>query len=388
MIFRNGNSMKFKQYMVLGAGFAVLSPMSWAADAALQCTAVEDNALRLACYDKVYAAQLPPVKPLPAATEKAGVKTPVDLKKTVSEGLEKKEAVIVFDKPEHNVAEEDLHKAAESYSPLSAMYDLDKNDTRGILSIREHNPMYLLPVWYNSSPNYSPHSPTRGTTSAERFSEQKRAEVKMQVSFKSKIAEDLFKSRADLWFGYTQKSDWQIYNQGRKSAPFRNTDYEPEIFLTQPVKADLPFGGKLRMIGAGFLHTSNGQSRPESRSWNRVYTMAGMEWGRLTLVPRLWLPVFDKSNDDNDNPDIKDYMGYGDLKVQYRLDDKKNIYSVWRYNPKTGHGAVEAAYTFPLKGRLKGVVRGFHGYGESLIDYNHKQNGIGIGLMFNDWDGI
>ncbi|MDU5726766.1 MAG: phospholipase A, partial [Neisseria sp.] len=46
------------------------------------------------------------------------------------------------------------------------------------------------------------------------------------------------------------------------------------------------------------------------------------------------------------------------------------------------------AYTFPIKGKLKGVVRGFHGYGESLIDYNHKQNGIGFGLMFNDWDGI
>ena len=85
------------------------------------------------------------------------------------------------------------------------------------------------------------------------------------------------------------KSDWQIFNQGRKSAPFRNTDYEPEIFITQPVKADLPFGGKLRMVGAGFAHQSNGQSRPESRSWNRVYAMAGMEWGKLTVIPRVWM---------------------------------------------------------------------------------------------------
>ena len=145
----------------------------------------------------------------------------------------------------------------------------------------------------------------------------------MQVSFKSKIAEDLFKTRADVWFGYTQKSDWQIFNQGRKSAPFRNTDYEPEIFITQPVKADLPFGGKLRMVGAGFVHQSNGQSRPESRSWNRVYAMTGMEWGKLTVIPRVWMRAFDQKGDDDDNPDINKYMGYGDLKVQYRLNDKQ-----------------------------------------------------------------
>ena len=377
----------YKYRFLLFAVAAALPAAAVANDAALQCTLLQDNALRLACYDKVFAAQLPPEQPL--SEHEADGKPQLDVVQSVRQSIGNKEATLVFDTPEGQAEpSQELADAAAAYTPLSQMYDLDANDPHGILTVREHNPMYLMPIWYNSSPNYSPHSPTRGTTSAERFSEQKRAEVKMQVSFKSKIAEDLFKSRADLWFGYTQKSDWQIYNQGRKSAPFRNTDYEPEIFLTQPVKADLPFGGKLRMIGAGFLHTSNGQSRPESRSWNRVYTMAGMEWGRLTLVPRLWLPVFDKSNDDNDNPDIKDYMGYGDLKVQYRLDDKKNIYSVWRYNPKTGHGAVEAAYTFPLKGRLKGVVRGFHGYGESLIDYNHKQNGIGIGLMFNDWDGI
>ena len=59
-----------------------------------------------------------------------------------------------------------------------------------------------------------------------------------------------------------------------------------------------------------------------------------------------------------------------------------------RYNPKTGKGGVQADYTFPLKGRLKAYVQGFHGYGENLLDYNHKHNSIGFGLMFNDWDGF
>ena len=371
----------------LSIGFIVAAPLA-AADTALHCTTIQDNATRLACYDNIYSAQLPPQSPLPQ-TQTETAKTPVDLEQSVRKSIEKKEAAIVFDNPTHpNISDDVLSETADSYTPLSLMYDLDKNDTRGLLSVREHNPMYLMPVWYNSSPNYYPESPSRGVTTQEKFSEQKRLETKMQVSFKSKIAEDLFKTRADVWFGYTQKSDWQIFNQGRKSAPFRNTDYEPEIFITQPVKADLPFGGKLRMVGAGFVHQSNGQSRPESRSWNRVYALAGMEWGKLTVIPRVWMRAFDQTGENNDNPDITDYMGYGDLKLQYRLNDKQNISSLLRYNPKTGHGAVEAAYTFPIKGKLKGVVRGFHGYGESLIDYNYKQNGIGIGLMFNDWDGI
>lgn len=353
------------------------------AETAVQCHNLKDDALRLACYDRIFAVRFPDMLGKSGQHE---AKPVLNLTETVRSSLDKKEAVIVVDE---DVPSGDQAGATEAtYTPLSLMYDLDRNDTRGLLSVREHNPMYLMPFWYNSSPNYSPSSPTRGITEQERFGQQKRAETKLQISFKSKIAEDLFKSRADLWFGYTQKSDWQIFNQGRKSAPFRNTDYKPEIFLTQPVKADLPWGGRLRMLGTGFVHQSNGQSRPESRSWNRIYAVAGMEWGKLTVVPRVWMRVFDQGGDKNDNPDIADYMGYGDVKVQYRLNDRKNVYSVLRYNPKTGYGAVEAAYTFPITGKLKGVVRGFHGYGESLIDYNRKQSGIGFGLMFNDWDGI
>jgi len=377
----------YKYRFLLFAVAAALPAAAVANDAALQCTLLQDNALRLACYDKVFAAQLPPEQPL--SEHEADGKPQLDVVQSVRQSIGNKEATLVFDTPEGQAEpSQELADAAAAYTPLSQMYDLDANDPHGILTVREHNPMYLMPVWYNSSPNYAPSSPTRGAALQERFSDQKRIETKMQVSFKSKIAEDLFKSRADLWFGYTQKSDWQIYNQGRRSAPFRNTDYEPEIFITQPVKAQLPWGGRLRMLGVGFAHQSNGQSRPESRSWNKVYAMAGMEWGKLTVIPRVWMRLFDSSGEDNDNPDLTKYLGYGDVKLQYRLNDKHNFSTTLRYNPKSGYGAAEAAYTFPIKGKLQGVVRGFHGYGESLIDYNHKQSGIGFGLMFNGWDGF
>jgi hypothetical protein len=377
----------YKYRFLLFAVAAALPAAAVANDAALQCTLLQDNALRLACYDKVFAAQLPPEQPL--SEHETDGKPQLDVVQSVRQSIGNKEATLVFDTPEGQAEpSQELADAAAAYTPLSQMYDLDANDPHGILTVREHNPMYLMPVWYNSSPNYAPSSPTRGAALQERFSDQKRIETKMQVSFKSKIAEDLFKSRADLWFGYTQKSDWQIYNQGRRSAPFRNTDYEPEIFITQPVKAQLPWGGRLRMLGVGFAHQSNGQSRPESRSWNKVYAMAGMEWGKLTVIPRVWMRLFDSSGEDNDNPDLTKYLGYGDVKLQYRLNDKHNFSTTLRYNPKSGYGAAEAAYTFPIKGKLQGVVRGFHGYGESLIDYNHKQSGIGFGLMFNGWDGF
>ena len=377
----------YKYRFLLFAVAAALPAAAVANDAALQCTLLQDNALRLACYDKVFAAQLPPEQPL--SEHEADGKPQLDVVQSVRQSIGNKEATLVFDTPEgQGEPSQELADAAAAYTPLSQMYDLDANDPHGILTVREHNPMYLMPVWYNSSPNYAPSSPTRGAALQERFSDQKRIETKMQVSFKSKIAEDLFKSRADLWFGYTQKSDWQIYNQGRRSAPFRNTDYEPEIFITQPVKSQLPWGGRLRMLGVGFAHQSNGQSRPESRSWNKVYAMAGMEWGKLTVIPRVWIRLFDSSGKDNDNPDLTKYLGYGDVKLQYRLNDKHNFSTTLRYNPKSGYGAAEAAYTFPIKGKLQGVVRGFHGYGESLIDYNHKQSGIGFGLMFNGWDGF
>ena len=95
-----------------------------------------------------------------------------------------------------------------------------------------------------------------------------------------------------------------------------------------------------------------------------------------------------KKDEKDDNPDMGQYMGYGDLKIAYKYDDKHTFYSLLRYNPKHNRGAIQLNYIFPIKGKLKGLVQGFHGYGENLLDYNHKQTGIGVGLMFQGWDGL
>ena len=332
---------------------------------AQSCVAISDPATRLACYDRAY-----------TAPNQAEPKS-IDIAQSHAASKAAQSPQIVFAEP----------SAGEIYSPLSQQYDLDKNNENGVFSIREHEPMYIMPAWYRSSPNYTPSTPTRGVAIDAVHTQQKRIETKMQISLKTKIAEDLFGTHADLWAGYTQQSNWQVYNRGKKSAPFRNSDYAPELFLTQPVKANLPFGGKLRMLGVGYIHQSNGQSRPLSRSWNRVYAMAGMEWGKLSVIPRVWARL-DPGADKDDNPDIMHYMGYGDLRIAYQFNNKHALSSTLRYNPKHSKGAVQLNYTFPLKGNLKGYVQGFYGYGESLIDYNHKQKGIGVGLMFNGWDAL
>ena len=332
---------------------------------AQSCVAISDPATRLACYDRAY-----------TAPNQAEPKS-IDIAQSHAASKVAQSPQIVFAEP----------SAGEIYSPLSQQYDLDKNNENGIFSIREHEPMYILPAWYRSSPNYTPSTPTRGVAIDAVHTQQKRIETKMQISLKTKIAEDLFGTHADLWAGYTQQSNWQVYNRGKKSAPFRNSDYAPELFITQPVKANLPFDGKLRMLGVGYIHQSNGQSQPLSRSWNRIYAMAGMEWGKLSVIPRIWARL-DPGADKDDNPDIMRYMGYGDLRLAYQFDNKHALSGTLRYNPKHNKGAVQLNYTFPLKGNLKGYVQGFYGYGESLIDYNHKQKGIGVGLMFNGWDAL
>ncbi len=376
----------------------------------LECTQVQTSAARLACYDKV-ADQ----GKTPSFTMN---KQPVDLARTIRTtiagnpqfvlagqeaeegetteqltkqteanerldtiGLTKREAQVLKDV---GVTQTDIEK----YTPLSMAYDLDQNGERGTWTGRPHNPNYVLPLFYSFDPNLSPTSSDRDERGREYTSNEIRnTELKFQLSLKTKVAEDLFNTRSDLWFGYTQQAHWQVYNEDN-SRPFRATDYQPEIFLTQPVTANLPFGGRLRMLGVGAVHHSNGRSDPISRSWNRAYLMGGAEWGKLSVIPRLWTRINNESSDTDDNPDITDYMGHGDLTLLYDLPKQQSISSTLRYNIETKKGAAQIDYIYPLTKNVNGYVQLFHGYGESLIDYNHENTTIGFGIVLNDWKGF
>lgn len=312
------------------------------------CPAVKNDLQRLACYDKLAGTVPPPSESAPP---------PEPVKQTI----------------------QPVSPELANASLLSRDWELADEDKHGTFLFRPHHSSYFLPLKYNNEPN---NAPFRGNL-LEPQHNLNSLETKIRLSAKSKVAEGLFNGAADLWLGYTVVSFWQAYNRG-VSAPFRETDYEPEAMLVFRTHYNVA-GLTGRFINLGLSHESNGRSVALSRSWNRVYAQFGFERGNFALLIRPWYRIPESAQNDN-NPDIKKYMGSGDLVATYH--NGGNTYSLLLRNNLKSHanrGAVQADWSFPLHGRLKGYVQYFNGYGESLIDYNYKQQSFGLGVSLADW---
>lgn len=261
-------------------------------------------------------------------------------------------------------------------SPLSTRWELEPISTLPPYQMRPHKQNYALLGRWSSAPN-------QGVLDAVAPSGQAYdldpLELEFQLSFKLKLVEHgLF--GGDLWAAFTQLSHWQAYNFD-ESAPFRESNYEPELIWTLPLDAELA-GVRARMLNLGFVHQSNGRGEALSRSWNRLYGQVGVERGDVALLARGWWRI--PESDDN-NPDIEDYLGYGDLLAVWTR-DVSTFSLLVRHNLDfdEGRGAVQLDWSFPLDGHLRGYVQVFHGYGETLLDYDHEQTAIGIGFLLTD----
>ena len=344
------------------------------------CVALTSDAERLACYDTLYKA--PTI--IPAQVQAA---EPIIAATTAAQKADKTEPETLTDKVVQKVSDLQILSAAPKFDPnvslLDRRWELSEESKLGVWNIRAYQPVYLLPAFWTSEKNEFPKSPNKNNTVTNK-QDLSSTEAKFQLSFKTKALENVFGNNGDVWVGYTQSSRWQVFNS-EASRPFRETNYEPEASLIFRTNYEI-LGLNARLMGMTFNHQSNGRSDPLSRSWNRVIFNLGFEKDNFALMLRPWYRIEEDVKDDN-NPDIKDYIGRGDLTAFYR--DGENDFSLMlRHSLKGGdrsHGAVQFDWAFPIKGKLRGHFQLFDGYGESLIDYNHRATYAGLGVSLMNW---
>lgn len=245
-----------------------------------------------------------------------------------------------------------------------------------------HRRNYLLPIMTSNNINRQQYA------SVDDYEQNlEDYEAKFQISFKIPFnKESLLFEEDKLFFGLTVQSWWQVYSDDI-SKPFRETNYMPEIFYATPTGWH-PFGTNTG-VSFGAEHLSNGRSMPLSRSWNRVYAQFFVEKGRFVFSLKPWIRLQEDRKTEpmqasgDDNPNITDYVGDYEFSTAYSDGDFEYIFRL-RHAIDTGRGSAELNWTFPIGGKFIGYTSIFTGYGESLIDYNHKQTRFGIGIALNN----
>jgi len=257
------------------------------------------------------------------------------------------------------------------YSNITKIDDHETNTNleqmiTGDFGLYPYRKNYLLPVSYDLN----------------KKNDREQFETAFQFSIEKPLTYDFFGLNESISVAYTQKSFWQTRTD---SSPFRESNYKPEVFVQFPYKNSETLKG----FKVSIIHESNGRNNENSRSWNRLYLESYLQYTNLFVIPRVWYRIPEKSEDD-DNPDIYNYYGYGDLTLLYPYG--KHTFEVmlrdnFKFN-RDNKGVVEVNWTFPLPELFStpnsyGFLQAFTGYGESLIDYDREINKIGLGIAFS-----
>lgn len=237
------------------------------------------------------------------------------------------------------------------------------------------------------------------------------AQVKFQLSMKFRLLEpNLYVLKYNLfpaYIGYTQKSLW---NEGRQSRPFEESNYNPEFFLDYPLAA-LSIGRfKLRnVVVCLFEHESNGLAEARSRSWNRQYLLLkfgleakeklGVANSFLADKALLYVKFWSATGYSDEDAYLRsrgstnrflDYMGIGETGISVRnflwsgglknhqLDIRTPLF---RYRRKP-------SYEFEFRQQLPRMnfalyLQYWRGYGETLLRFDQFGHRGFAGLSFS-----
>jgi len=275
------------------------------------------------------------------------------------------------------------HCGKQIMRSIDAKSIFEKHAASNPFAILPHKPSYILPFTY-SKPREEPYGDLLQGASFDD------TEIKFQISIKFLVSENLFIDGVNVHAAFTSTSWWQAYNSDI-SAPFRETNYEPEVIFSYSKPWSL-LGIPIVHSALSLNHQSNGQAGILSRSWNRVIGDLTTASDNLVWNARVWWRVPEDEKESptdiggDDNPNIEKYMGYGELGVLWKLPQQHNLDMLLRNNFRSDNkGAVQLGWSFPLSSQLRGYVEYFNGYGESLIYFDQKVQRFGVGVKLTDW---
>jgi phospholipase A1 len=200
-------------------------------------------------------------------------------------------------------------------------------------------------------------------------------EMQFQLSVQVPIWSGLLGETSFISLAYTNRSFWQAY---ASSGPFRETNHEPELIATWLSDWKL-FGLQSVATQLAINHQSNGRSGKFSRGWNRLYANFIFEQGNYFVSFKPWYRIPNNLERDG-NPDLEFYFGHFELGCGYRSGGYSSSIMLRNNLRSENRGAVELGFGFPITNRVRGFVKYFDGYGESLIDYQVRVRTLGVGL--------
>lgn len=242
----------------------------------------------------------------------------------------------------------------------------------------------LVEFW---AARFSPHDPMYFVWGPEDPNAEFQISLKYQLINPDSALGDAAPWLSRFHAAYTQTSFWDI---GADSGPFFDSSYKPELLYlyTKPLSQ---WTGLSRFdLQLGLQHESNGKAGLDSRSLNIAYVRPVFTFGDggtgrgafVTIAPRLWGYI----GDLEENSDIADYRGYGDLRVVTGWRDGFQFAATGRLGNDWDKGLLELTASYPLR-RLTGAAIDMYlfaqyttGYGESLLDYDEHDETYRIGL--------
>ena len=240
---------------------------------------------------------------------------------------------------------------------------------------------------------------------ANRIPTDSEAQIKFQISAKYRIFN--WEGRVpggtiSPYFAYSQKSLW---NYGKPSKPFEESNYNPEFFADY--RTDRRYGDFIlrNVIFSPFEHESNGLDGIQSRSWNRAYIAvrtglypiegdgAVSPHDRIELVLKLW-HAWGYSDQDaylqsiGSTEKFLDYAGRGEVELTARNILLKGAWgNQVNVTTRIFHDLDKNSFNFEYLQKIKNwhiipYFQYWYGYNETLLRFDRLERRTFVGLAF------